>query len=572
MKISLMTQWCRRLVSVGASALLLTALGVMPAQALVGAGSFFELDGNAADSNLAANLPDDWSNFLVAPCVGSCAGTSHTTQTSGIVPDLTPSVFRGSKDTKDISTWRYALDASSPPKDDLLHAYAAAYTATASTPNALPGELLIYFGANRPTDNGTASLGFWFFKNPIALDNANGRFINPNTNAPATHAEGDVLVAFEYTNGGAVTGVRIFKWTGGQLAESGSIGIAPTTDPIVFCDSSKSVCGTNNNIALSLPWAGAIQPGQFFEGGINLTKIFQGGDTCFAGFMATTRTSDTANATIKNFILGQFPVCHLTVTKSCESAVFQAANNSVLNTVVGRVLNDGGGLLTNITLVDSPVFTTGPSFHTCDADGKPTTGAGTATAPSLAAGASICYRASHTTFNSLEAPDTVTATASAGQSSITGTASTTCIAIAPPSSLTVTKTCDVDLVAQNSQLKLLVNYRGSVTNSGAVALSNVVVCEAHEQTYGANQTPCDVAHTPHTIGTLAPGGVAEYFGSYYPSLALTAAGVSTLSNPENAMFRDQASAQGSLPSILGGGSVKSFVVPAECPLCAPAPH
>jgi hypothetical protein len=30
MKISFVTQWCRRLVSVGASALLLTALAVMP--------------------------------------------------------------------------------------------------------------------------------------------------------------------------------------------------------------------------------------------------------------------------------------------------------------------------------------------------------------------------------------------------------------------------------------------------------------------------------------------------------------------------------------------------------------
>ena len=569
MKISLMTQWCRRLASVGASALLLTALGVMSAHAISTEG-LFELDGNVADPSGSA-LPDDWASFYVVP------SQAHTTQTSGIVADITPSVFRGSKDTQDISTWSYAL-GSSPPKDDLLHAYAAAYTATTAVGSTSVGDLLVYFGANRATFNGTASLGFWFFKNPIALDNANGRFINPNTNAPATHANGDVLVAFEYTNGGAVSGVRLFTWTGvgtgGQLVESGSIGVAPTTNPNVFCNGDDSICGSNNHVALNLPWGGAIAPGQFFEGGINLSRIFQGGDTCFAGFMATTRTSDTANATIKNFILGSFPVCHLTVTKSCESAVFQAATNTtpdrVLNTVVGRVLNDGGGLLTNISLVDNPAFGSPPSFYTCTAAGLPTT---TSKSPSsLPAGDSICYRASQTS-GTLVTNDTVTASASAGQSTISGTASATCTAPPPPTGLSVIKICDVDLVAQNSQLALKVNYSGSVTNTGGVALSNVIVCEAHEQTIGAGQTPCDVPHITHNIGTLAavglPGSSATYSGSYFPSLALTGAGVSTLSSPENAVFKDQASAAGTLPAILGSGIVKAIAVEAVCPLCAP---
>jgi hypothetical protein len=559
MKISFVTHWCRRLVSVGASALLLTALGVMPAHAISTEG-FFELDGNVADPSGAAS-PDDWASFYVVPSQG------HTTQTSGITPDTTPSVFRGSKDTQDVSSWRYDL-GSSPPKDDLVHAYAAAYTATATSGSTTAGDLLIYFGANRASFNGTASLGFWFFKNPIALDNANGRFINPNTNAPATHAEGDALIAFEYTNGGAVTGVRIFRWTSGQLAESGSIGIAPTTNPIVFCDPSNTVCGTNNNIPLSLPWAGDIQPGQFFEGGINLSKIFTGGDTCFAGFMATTRTSDTANATIKNFILGNFPVCHLTVTKSCESAVYQAANNNVLNTVVGRVLNDGGGLLTSISLVDNPAFGSAPSFYTCTIGGLPTT---TPKLPgSLAAGDSICYRATQIS-NTLSTSDTVMASASAGSSTISGTATATCVASPPASGLSVTKICDVDLVADNSKLALKVNYSGSVTNTGGVSLTNVIVCEAHEQTYGAGQTPCDVPHITHNIGTLASGAVAAYSGSYFPSVALgtSIAPATPMTNPADAMFKDQASAQGNLPVILNGGVVKAVAVEAACPLCAP---
>ena len=565
MKISLMAQWCRRLVSVGAAALLLTALGVMPAHAISTEG-LFELDGNVADPSGSA-LPDDWASFYVVPSQG------HTTQTSGIVPDTTPSVFRGSKDTQDISTWGYAL-GSSPPKDDLQHAYAAAYTATTAVGSTRVGDLLVYFGANRAAFNGTASLGFWFFKNPIALDNPNGRFINPNTNALATHADGDVLVAFEYTNGGAVSGVRLFRWTGagtgGQLVESGSIGVAPTTNPTVFCNGlngNDTICGSNNHDGFTLPWNGAIAPGQFFEGGINLSRVL-GGDTCFAAFMATTRTSSTANATIKNFILGQFPVCHLTVTKSCESAVFQAATNNVLNTVVGRVLNDGGGLLTNISLVDDPAFSTAPVFYSCTTGGLPTTT--TKSPASLPAGDSICFRATQTS-NTLSTYDTVTASASAGSSTISGTGSATCVATPPATGLSVTKRCDVDLVADNGKLALKVNYSGSVTNTGGVAVWNVVVCEAHEQTYSAGQTPCDVAHTPHNIGTMAAGAVVEYFGSYFPRVALgtSIAPATPMTNPADAMFKDQASAQGNLPTILGGGPVKAVAVEAACPLCVP---
>ena len=566
MKISLMTQWCRRLASVGASALLLTALGVMPAHAISTEG-LFELDGNVADLN-GSGLPDDWASFYVVPSQG------HTTQTSGIVPDTTPSVFRGSKDTQDISTWGYAL-GSSPPKDDLQHAYAAAYTATTATGSTRVGDLLVYFGANRAAFNGTASLGFWFFKNPIALDNPNGRFVNPNTNALATHADGDVLVAFEYTNGGAVSGVRLFRWTGagtaGQLVESGSIGVAPTTNPNVFCNNDDTICGSNNHDGFTLPWNGAIAPGQFFEGGINLSRIL-GGDTCFAAFMATTRTSSTANATIKNFILGQFPVCHLTVTKSCESAVYQAATENVLNTVVGRVLNDGGGLLTNISLVDSPAFDPGSLlFYTCTTGGLPTT---TSKLPgSLAAGDSICYRATHTS-NTLITTDIVMASASAGQSTISGTATATCTATAPPTGLSVTKICDVDLVADNGKLALKVNYSGSVTNTGGVALTNVIVCEAHERTYGAGQTPCDVPRFTHTFSSLAPGAVATYSGSYFPSVALgtSIAPATPMTNPADAVFKDQVSAVGTLPAILGGaaaGPVRAIAVEATCPLCVP---
>lgn len=559
------THICRRLFGAIAGVLIAVALGITPAHAVLNDG-FFELDGNTVDPS-GASLPDDWNSFP--------ASQGHTTRITnpdlsggpylGIISDTSPAVFRnGSKDTQDISAWRYDL-GSSPPKDDMLHAYAAAYTATTTTATTTAGDLLIYFGADRASFNGTASLGFWFFKNPVARNDATGTFINPVTNGPATHAEGDVLLAFEYTNGGAVTDVHWYRWTAGHLEDKGTIGVSATSIAGVFCDVNDKLCGSTNSGSLTLPWNGVIQAGQFFEGGVNIPKLLPGSDSCFSAFMATSRSSDQPNASIKNFLLSSFPVCHLTVTKACESAVFQSATNTVLNTVRGSILNDGGGALTNVTLSDNPTFDAGTfGFFTCDANGLPTT---TPQSPAtLASGASICYRGQHTS-NTLSTLDTVTASASTGSGTISGTASTTCTATAPNAGLSVTKICDLDLEVVSGKLALKVNYSGSVTNSGGLALTGVEVCEAHEQTYTGTQTPCDVTHTTISIGSLAAGASANYSGSYYPTQALTAGGLSTLADPELSLFKDQVMARGTKPAIVGGGIQNSPANEATCPLC-----
>ena len=299
MTISFVTQWCRQLASVGASALLLTALGSMPAQAVLLDG-FFALDSNTADTN-AGSAPDDWESFI-------SGGTPNTSKATGIVDDSNPpKVFRnGSKDTQDISAWRYDL-GSSPPKDDMLHAYAAAYKATAesvartSPATSAVDDLLIYFGADRAAFQGTASLGFWFFKNPI--DTLNGSFVVAGTSTPATHTDGDTLVAFEYTNGGAVTDVRIFQWINGVLTPRVPlIALGATAASGVHCDPLDQVCGATNTGNLALPWNGTVKAGQFFEAGINITKLV-GGDGCYSSFMATSRSSSVEGAALKNFIL-----------------------------------------------------------------------------------------------------------------------------------------------------------------------------------------------------------------------------------------------------------------------------
>ncbi|NHZ91029.1 hypothetical protein F2P45_18685 [Massilia sp. CCM 8733] len=543
------TQYIRnamqRMTGAVVGALLCSTLALAPAHAGVLTGMLV-LDGNTADPSGAAP-PDDWESFP--------ANQANTVRATGIVADTVPAVFRnGSKDTLDIGTWRYDL-GSSPPKTDMKNGYAAAYS------NA--GDLIINFGADRDSFSGTASLGFWFFKNPVVRNDATGTFINPVTGQPATHADGDVLVAFEYSNGGAVTTVRIFKWQAGALADQGSIGVGPTSVAGVYCDPADRVCGATNNTTLNIPWAGTVQPGQFFEGGINITKLLPGSDSCFSTFMATSRSSAEPNASIKNFIIASFPVCRLEVTTVCEGSVFQAATNTVLNTLKGRITNEGGGTVTSVSVSSKPAFIAGTvGFFTCDAGGSPTT---TPQSPaSLAAGGAICFRGQYSS-NTLTTLGTVTAAASTGSGSITDTDSATCTTT-PPGGLAVTKVCDVDLVAQNNQLVVKINYSGSVTNTGAYGLTDVKVCESAEVAPGVD--PCSVAgHTEIAIGNLDAGAVKAYSSSYFPNQALNGQGLSTLGNPEAAIFKDKVSAKGTRPVIVGGGVLQSPATEAACPLC-----
>ena len=560
MKISFVTPWCRRLASVGTTALMLAAFGVMPAHAVLNDG-FFELDGNTADA--PAGGADDWENFPnAAPCGTRCTNTAHTTKATGIVSDTInpPAVFRnGSKDTQDISAWRYDL-GSSPPKDDMLHAYAAAYTAT----NAIAGktdvgDLLIYFGADRAAFNGTASLGFWFFKKEVEARDT--RFFIKGTTTPATHSVGDVLVAFEYTNGGAVTGVRTFVWTAGGLQENPQLGSSPTGTAGVYCDPvTDKVCGGTNSGSLNIPWNGTIAPGQLFEGGVNVTKLIPGSDACFSSFMATSRTSDTATASIKNFILSSFPVCHLNVTKFCpDPGVYDSATNTIAFTVMGRVLNDGGGTLSNITVTDSPTNFSSLGYFTCDANGLPTTSP--LSNATLAVGASLCYKGTYSS-GSYTAIDTVTASAAGG---VSGTAQATCTL--PQAGLTLSESCNLDLVPASGAISLRVNLKGSVQNTGGVALASVKVCYTPE---GATTPTCTTV-----ASSLEAGAIAPYSISYAPSVASSLSLLSALTNPHEAVFKTVIKANGTTPQLFGSAVIEVGPHDVQCALCAetsePAP-
>jgi hypothetical protein len=89
------------------------------------------------------------------------------------------------------------------------------------------------------------------------------------------------------------------------------------------------VCAITNPTATPAPsfWnyqakggtLGTFPPQTFFEGGVNLNKIFPTGVPCFSSFLAETRSSSSITATLKDFAEGSFNLCKITVTKNCSA-------------------------------------------------------------------------------------------------------------------------------------------------------------------------------------------------------------------------------------------------------------
>ena len=162
--------WQHGLLALG---LLLALCG--PALAAT-AESPFELDANPQDDNPALNS-DDW-----ATPPDSGAATKFT----GIIQDTAPKTIfgGGDKDILDVDKWSWK-DGSVPDKDDLTHAYAAAYNENS--------DLLLYFGADRLSNVGDAFMGFWFFKQKVQA--------MPDGSFSGHHVAGDTLVLVDYPQG-----------------------------------------------------------------------------------------------------------------------------------------------------------------------------------------------------------------------------------------------------------------------------------------------------------------------------------------------------------------------------------
>jgi len=298
----------------------------------------FELDRNPQDPGGAA-APDDWETLYGS---GGFADTF-----TGILPDIgadggTQFHGGGSKDDLDITSWLW--NPGEPlDKDDITNAYAAAYTSTMDTGDTNVGDTIIYFGMDRFSANGSAQVGFWFLQDPsFGLSNvaSQGGF-----KFNGVHFDNDVLVQSNFTNGGIIENINVYKWLNGGL-----VPVLTVADCIGPPGSGPDdvACATVNRETVASPWdytpkANEGSPGTFpiaafFEGGINISRLIPDAG-CFTGFMAETRSSTPFDSRLKDFVLGEFDLCSVEVVKTGDtlSKIGDPADYTVTITNTGAI-------------------------------------------------------------------------------------------------------------------------------------------------------------------------------------------------------------------------------------------
>jgi hypothetical protein len=272
----------------------------------------FELDANATTGIYgppgSTNASHDWDQVFadnqMIPA-GTTSGALASTFVTDAVNSNRDDIFTGggSKDTHGIQSGQWLFTGSKPQaKNDITHAYAAAYTDPGN------GDTILYAGLDRYDNSGDATAGFWFFHNQIG-ENAN---LTTNGGHPFTgmHQDGDLLLVSDFTQGGSVSTIKVFRWTGDDA--TGSLVAVPTIPNSTFA--------IVNGSPVNVPWSytnksGQSSPaaGEFLEEGVDLTQL--GLDGCFSAFMAETRSSQSPTATLSDFVVGSFPLCSISATQ-----------------------------------------------------------------------------------------------------------------------------------------------------------------------------------------------------------------------------------------------------------------
>jgi hypothetical protein len=136
------------------------------------------------------------------------------------------------------------------------------------------------------------------------------------------HQDNDILVQSNFTNGGVISNLTVYKWVAGALVQITGVNASDCVGPPAS-GGDDAACATVNQSATSAPWPytpksnegppGTFQPSAFFEGGINITRLVPDA-TCFSNFLAETRSSTPFDARLKDFVQGTFESCEATIT------------------------------------------------------------------------------------------------------------------------------------------------------------------------------------------------------------------------------------------------------------------
>jgi LPXTG-site transpeptidase (sortase) family protein len=273
-----------------------------------------------------------------------------------------------------------------PAKDDLSNVYAVSHT------RAGTGHPEVFFAAERLVNNGDSHIDFEFLQSIVGVTApCAGTFTGHRT-------EGDLLVAVDFTGGGALAGTSAYQWhclvEPGPQPPDGTVcdpaGASPPEHYQVIVAPSFLTFLVN---AADIPCGGwvcrdaisgnstIVSTNDFLEGGVDLAGIPFAG--CFNTFLPHTRTAQSFTSGLKDFAGPlAFHSCRDPVITSTSAPGGSGSAPGVSATDSVTIGNGGAGPVPtgNVTF-----FLCGPAQVT--AGGCPSGGAQVGSAKPLVAGA-----------------------------------------------------------------------------------------------------------------------------------------------------------------------------------------
>jgi len=507
---------------------------------------------NSDDWNVL--YPNHKSNALFAPAFVADAVNSSSDNT-----------FLGasSKDTQDISVWGWNPHGVQD-KDDIENAGAAAY----KLPN---GDTAIVAFMDRYGNSGDSTAGFWFVQDStFALCTGNGTDSNgPNAACKATntfvgnHFDGDLLIVSDFSQGGAVSTINIFKWSGtgtggsltGPVATLSPAPCNPAAPGANFCGAVNNAftqLATNKGTFYLSPVAVAtggwsysckncggstsFQTGDFLEIGVDLNKIFTTGQIpCFSTFFAETRSSTSSTASLSDLTSPvSFPFCAMNGSGACSTGAIVGGGTKIEEDFSLTATNTGPAPLYDLT-VKTISLPTGSlvAAASCDANAPagytyfatPNALTGTNTTPGdgclalaipdtsggiPANTGTATILGKFDTSAALSSPALVSATLTASSSSTGSPQNVEASASADvgssscqptvTSGLSLAKKCDTCLQSSGSTLVVKVNEGVQYCNSGDTSVNTILIQDCRGTESSAGAGGCTAGTSADTTG------------------------------------------------------------------------
>jgi len=257
-------------------------------------------------------------------------------------------------------------------------------------------------------------------------------------------------------------------------------------------------------------------------------------DACSSTSTSTATAQSICGVAVTNSASATCPIVTIPIIAVTQFCPVNPVMPGEVVTYTGTVSNAGNIELNNVEVLNNLSGST-PVF----------------TAASLLPGAVAAYTGSYIAPANCSVPSTSTATGlSLCGVSVTNSASATC-SISTTPLIAVTLACPVNPVNSGG----LLTYTGTVSNSGNITLTNVVVLDNMSGT-----TPV------FTMATLAPGAVADFSGSYKATTECSSASTATATGRSTCGVAVSSTASTTCPILTTPAIVVMQFCPADLPL------